>query len=327
MGERTRADHLQRVLRVLVHVQSRLDGDLSLERLARHAHLSPYHFQRVFTGIVGESCKRHVTRLRLERAAGELYYAEHDMTSIAGRAGYADVPTFYRAFRAHFGRSPGAWRQGAQRGRGPAEMPRSVRRWEIVPGADGQLRSLPHRATEAPPAAAPAARLVQLPALRVAFVRRSGRTTSKAIASDFVRLAGFAARRGPLHDPLFVRVHHDDPGITPSRWSRIDHAIVIGPRRRGDGDVGMATIGGTHVVVATAEGPREVLATRRWLETTGLRAIGASRLDGPVLEVMLDDPREMAPSSANALRDLLVPAAPLHTRHPWYWRRRRPPQE
>jgi AraC family transcriptional regulator len=323
--ERTRGDHVQRVLRVLVHVQSRLDGDLSLARLARLAHLSPDHFQRVFAAIAGESCKHHVRRLRLERAARELRDEAHGMAAVAGRAGYVDVPTFYRAFRTHFAASPAAWRERAQRRSGPARMPASVRRWQIVSDPDGQLRSVPHPVAAAPATAAPAARLVQLPVLRIAFVRRLGRTTPRAVTVDFARLAGFAARRGPLHDPLFVRIHHDDPAITPPRRRRTDHAIVIGPRRRGDDGIGIATIGGTHALVATSEGPDAMLATRRWLEGAAAAAIGARRDAGPVLELLLDDPREIAPDAAGALRDVLVPVLPLHTRHPWYWRRRRPP--
>lgn len=328
--ERTRRDHVQRVLRVLVHLQSHLDGDLSLTRLARLAHLSPHHFQRVFAAIVGESCKSHVKRLRLEHAARELRDGDGDLAAIAASARYADVPTFYRAFRTHFARSPAAWRDAARRRLESAVMPRAVQRWLVAPDAEGQLRSLPHAAHRAPAGATPPARVVQLPSLRIAFVRRLGQPRKQVVVADFTRLAAFAARRGPLRDPLFLRIHHDDARLTAAKHRRIDHAIVIGPRRRGDGDIGVAAIGDAHAIAATCEGPGDVRATERWLREQAAAPLSTRQQPGPMLELLLDDPRELPPDDVHALRDVLVPVTPLPTRppqtgHPWYWRRRRPP--
>jgi AraC family transcriptional regulator len=59
----------ERILRVLVFIQQNLGNELSLDELAKTAHFSAYHFHRIFRGIVGESLKEHIRRLRLERAA------------------------------------------------------------------------------------------------------------------------------------------------------------------------------------------------------------------------------------------------------------------
>jgi AraC family transcriptional regulator len=68
----TLQDYKQRLLRVLVHIQQQLDRPLSLEELARLAHFSPFHFHRVFKGMLGESVQSHLRRLRLERSAARL---------------------------------------------------------------------------------------------------------------------------------------------------------------------------------------------------------------------------------------------------------------
>ncbi len=60
----------ERILRVLVYIQANLDRPLSLVELASVAVFSPYHFYRVFRGMVGEGVGEHLRRLRLERAAG-----------------------------------------------------------------------------------------------------------------------------------------------------------------------------------------------------------------------------------------------------------------
>ena len=59
----------ERILKVQRFIQEHLDEELPLDRLARVAHFSPYHFHRIFRGLVGEAVNEYVRRLRLESAA------------------------------------------------------------------------------------------------------------------------------------------------------------------------------------------------------------------------------------------------------------------
>ena len=75
------------------------------------AHFSPYHFHRIFRGMVGESVKEHVRRLlRLERSAQRLRDSNDAILEIALDAGYESHESFTRAFRAMFGESPSEFR-------------------------------------------------------------------------------------------------------------------------------------------------------------------------------------------------------------------------
>ena len=69
MKSQTERNYKERILRVLVYIQQHLDETMPLDELARVAYFSPYHFHRVFRGMVGESVKEHVRRLRLGRTA------------------------------------------------------------------------------------------------------------------------------------------------------------------------------------------------------------------------------------------------------------------
>ena len=102
----TERDYKERILKVLIHIQEHLDEPISLEDLGRVAHFSPFHFHRVFRGMVGESVKEHVRRLRLERAAHRLKFGEEAVTRIALDAGYETHESFTRAFKSLFGESP-----------------------------------------------------------------------------------------------------------------------------------------------------------------------------------------------------------------------------
>ena len=51
----TKHDYQQRMLKVLVHIRENFDQPLTLDELAGVAHFSPFHFHRIFRGMVGES--------------------------------------------------------------------------------------------------------------------------------------------------------------------------------------------------------------------------------------------------------------------------------
>jgi AraC family transcriptional regulator len=111
MKEATKNSYTERMLKVLVHIQNHLDEDLSLEELAGIACFSPYHFHRVFTGMVGEGLAQYVRRIRLQRAAHLLRSNQTSVTDLAFGAGYETVESFIRAFRKLYGMTPTCYRQ------------------------------------------------------------------------------------------------------------------------------------------------------------------------------------------------------------------------
>src|SRR5262249_26256763 len=106
MKASTEQDYRERIVRTLVYIQGRLDEELELAELAGVAAFSPFHFHRIFRGLVGESVKEYVRRLRLERAARCLKQESRPVTEIALQAGFETHESFTRAFTAMFGESP-----------------------------------------------------------------------------------------------------------------------------------------------------------------------------------------------------------------------------
>ncbi|MHC4992157.1 MAG: helix-turn-helix domain-containing protein, partial [Planctomycetota bacterium] len=126
MKPTTQSDYTQRILRVLVHIQQNLDAALPLEDLAAVASFSPFHFHRVFRGMVGETVMQYVRRLRLERAAMRLKHTEQPVTTIAFEAGYEAHEAFTRAFHRAFGRSPSSFRAEGHAGPARIDAPTGV---------------------------------------------------------------------------------------------------------------------------------------------------------------------------------------------------------
>ena len=97
----------RRVNRVMDYISDHLDEPLPLEKLARLAHFSPFHFHRVFRSVVGEPVHAFVKRLRLERAVFALTHRPREnLTAVALRHGFASSSDFSRAFKEAYGFSP-----------------------------------------------------------------------------------------------------------------------------------------------------------------------------------------------------------------------------
>src|SRR6187431_168574 len=111
MKPETESFYAEAVQRVIEHVASHLDEALALETLAAQACVSPFHFHRVFRGMVGETLVELGRRLRMERAAWRLLHTDRPVTVIAFDAGYETHEAFTRAFRTSYAESPSALRR------------------------------------------------------------------------------------------------------------------------------------------------------------------------------------------------------------------------
>jgi transcriptional regulator GlxA family with amidase domain len=92
------------------HVDRHFADDLDLDRLARVAGISKYHFVRSFEAAFGETPIRYLTRRRIERAQDLLRSADLTVTEVCTAVGYASPGSSSTRFRALTGESPVAYR-------------------------------------------------------------------------------------------------------------------------------------------------------------------------------------------------------------------------
>jgi AraC-like DNA-binding protein len=107
-----RAELLRRVLRARDRLHASLADELSLADLAEIAHLSEFHLLRIFRQAFGVTPACYRQRLRMELAFRLATQTRQPVSAIAVTCGYQDHSAFARAFRRHFGRSPGSFRAG-----------------------------------------------------------------------------------------------------------------------------------------------------------------------------------------------------------------------
>jgi AraC family transcriptional regulator len=101
----------RRIAGVLRRIEAEVDEGLSLGVLAREAGMSRYHFLRVFRQVVGLTPHQFILRTRLHRAAVELRRSGRKVLDVALEAGFSDLSTFNRRFRATMGVTPSGYRR------------------------------------------------------------------------------------------------------------------------------------------------------------------------------------------------------------------------
>lgn len=103
-GKKNTQEYGKQINEVLNYILKHLKGDLSLEKLASIANYSPFHFQKIFKQVVGESPKQYIIRTRLESAAHFLdIHKTKSITEISIDCGFSSPSAFARAFKNYFG--------------------------------------------------------------------------------------------------------------------------------------------------------------------------------------------------------------------------------
>lgn len=180
-----------------------LDGipaaPLGLDAVAEHVGLSPFHFQRYFQEVMGESPSAYLRRTRLDRAAMGLLMGAESVMQVALDAGYASHEAFIRAFQRRFGRVPSQYRLFAQRNR-PLPTPQQC---EQAAQVRVQL-------------------FKPLPLLAMRFHGSYGdREEHWRVFADYLRRIGF-----PLEKAQALGVSLDGSLVTPAEQIRYDCAVI-----------------------------------------------------------------------------------------------------
>lgn len=110
-----------RVDRIAEFVDAELAGELTLDRLAAVAGLSPFHFARAFKAATGLAPHQFVTARRMGRATTLLVGSAASVTEVAYAVGLSNVSHFRRLFRRHTGVLPGELRGDGEKPRRPQE--------------------------------------------------------------------------------------------------------------------------------------------------------------------------------------------------------------
>jgi len=325
MKHEQRREYIARINRVLDYIEDHLDDELSLTTLAGIANFSPYHFHRIFSGMVGESLNRHIQRVRIEKAANQLVTnPRKTITEVALDCGFTGSDTFARAFRDSFGMSASQWREGGYRAE--SKNRKSDRKDGQTLRKDRQAFNIIQGGNFAPAIITDERRkqmidpeqvqvtVKDLPERHVAYIRHIGpyKGDSQLFEGLFTKLFNWAGPRGLIRMPetQVLAIYHDNPDITDESKLRTSVGITVPEDTEVEGEVGkMVLSSGKHAIahfeLASDEYEEAWKAVYgHWLPDSGYQPD-----DQPCFESYLNDPKQHP--EGKCIVEICVPVKPL----------------
>lgn len=218
--------------RVVEYIKHHYFQDLSLEKLAAVAHISKYHFHRLFREHFGETVHDCVRRVRLEHAAymltTDLYVS---VAQIAEDCGFSSSQNLARAFKERFGVSPTAARKN------PDQHTISKIKGQRI--NDYFLEPLN-------------VEIKKLPSYHVAYIRNIGPYDVESSVQVFQRLIKWALNKKIMFDAPAIPIvaGWSDPAITYADECILDVCITVSKNIKREDEVHMQDLpGGTFAVL------------------------------------------------------------------------------
>ncbi|KGE72649.1 AraC family transcriptional regulator [Spirochaeta lutea] len=101
------------IQQALHYIEERLFSSLTLDEIADKAHMSSFHFHRMFQFVIGDTVKDYITKRRLSELKDEVLNSNINILEIALRCRYNSHEAFTRSFKRCFGISPKAARKNS----------------------------------------------------------------------------------------------------------------------------------------------------------------------------------------------------------------------
>lgn len=104
----------RRAVETALWIDAHSHRDIDLEDAAGQAGISPFHFLRLFSDVLGVTPHQYLLRSRLRHAARRLADDDSPITDIAYDVGFGDLSNFVRTFHRAAGASPLRFRQASR---------------------------------------------------------------------------------------------------------------------------------------------------------------------------------------------------------------------
>lgn len=323
-------EYTARINRAIDYIEKNTgEGDLSLKKLSAVAGFSPFHFHRIFAGMMGETLNQFIQRIRVEKAAMMLVSnPKKNMTEIAFDCGYSGSAQFSRAFRERFGTTPSQWRKvelcrslSVQADRNKSNICKNKSNHCEIKGKSGKaqlfsggydnektgrrliMNSIKPQSIE----------VKKFPDMTVVYVRHVGPYKGNpALFEKLIgRICSWAGARELLNpDTKLIAVYHDNPDVTDEAKLRMSICLTVPEGTKVDSEIGKMKIeGGAYVVAHYEINGDEYEKAWNWVYGTWLPESGYQPDDKPCFELYGPDPKEH-PQGKHIL-DICVPVKPL----------------
>lgn len=239
-GHQTKRDYIGRINQVILYINTHLDEDLALHKLANIACFSAFHFHRIFTTITGETLNNYIVRKRLEKIASILLQGtDEPLSNLAYKYGFKNPSSFSRSFKKFYGVSPTEFIENVTQpfskiGKAPGKNGQEkVQIEKYICGIDNFLNWLNMNAQ---------IEIKKMPAMQMVYIDHVGEFDQ--IGTVYEKLFRWAGPKGLLSNPDFktITVYHDDPKVTDISKVRQSAGITIQQKAEPEGEVGVMEV-------------------------------------------------------------------------------------
>ncbi len=303
MKQATKIDYLERIQRVLRHIEDHLDEPLRLKDLASVACFSEFHFHRIFLAALGMTLQDYVIFRRLVRAAKLLIDSPLRITDISLEAGYETMSAFTQAFKRYFSMSPSRFRKQRSKTLDEIFLP------EIINPVEAMKRQIGSRACRSERTALDIRELPDLSVMSIAARGLKNGNFAMAAKDAFQKLRDhieFNNLHGRVEYRLgmlpYIPFTYDDPEAVFYCGFSVREGVPLNP------DTEMITIEGGRYAVFHNRGPYEYMqyawanayVTCMFSECSQIRNV-------PPFEIYLNSPRDAAPEDLET--EIHIPVA------------------
>lgn len=221
----------KRIASAMDYIQANLKNNPDLKSVARKAHLSPFHFHRIFKLVVGETVADFTRRIRLEKAAGVFFYHKDiSVTEVALELGFSSSQNMAKSFKQHFNLTPSDIRQLTSREELHHLLSNNSKSGNMR-RKNGNAKTSELAYAQSPVSTSEDGtlsmdiKIVDFEERQVIYKRLTG-VSGQGIQEAFSELHQFAKRHDlPIADPIYLI--WDNPEITPMDRCRADACITL----------------------------------------------------------------------------------------------------
>lgn len=278
------------LLNFLNGINNSLSDVQSLERMALRANSSKFHLHRKLRRLLGETPKKYISRLRLQRAAAQLATTNKSILAIALESGFQSHEVFSRAFKRQFGLTPRNYRERQESAFSKTEAANYQRivksvapctnLYRISSKNHGTVRNMPIESIQ----------LKHMEAQPILFIQRrvSQNQLQPNMAECFGTLFSYGVQSGlAIAGQPIARYVTTGPGL----WT-VDFILPLSKVAEGINEMQAGFLSEGPVVVAIHKGPYEELsetnaAVHNWIEQNGHSP------NGPPWESYVTSPAEV----------------------------------
>ncbi|MEX1306891.1 MAG: AraC family transcriptional regulator [Eubacteriales bacterium] len=290
-----------RINRVLDYIERNIEKSFTLNELAEVSAFSPYHFSRVFAGVMGEALFSYIRRLKLEKAKSWLIAVpKKSITEIALDFGFNDSSDFARAFKRSYGVSASRYRK--MRNQSQEKIKQMLYNGEKS-SKESETMDLDYQVE-----------VKSVEAMETVYLRHIG--SYKELAKKFQHMMGRLFAYGQQNNLLnehtkLLAVYHDDHSVTQEKNLRTSVCLTVPNGTKVDEAFGQMTLPAAtyaigHFILDNGEQMAAAWQTLfgQWLPNSGYQPD-----DGPVFEAYLNDPNTHP--EKKQLIDIYLPVKPL----------------